>query len=130
MRKILNGYLVRLLNISLYTLGNDKALHVLINPSAWSDERCLSKRKHHLSWSDEQHSSCCELSLIRLYLDNIGRKCNRTASCVFGKELGVSWCGRVPRNYFFFFSSPLEIWVYFLQSLIAQTALCVFLTRK
>jgi len=28
----------------------------LINPSAWSDEHC---------------SSCCILSLIRLYLDNI-----------------------------------------------------------
>jgi len=42
-----------------------------INPSAWSDERCLSWRKHHLSWSDEHCSSCCTLSLIRLYLDNI-----------------------------------------------------------
>jgi len=31
----------------------------------------------------------------------------------------------VPRNYFFIFFSPLEIWVFFLQSLIAQTALCV-----
>jgi len=31
---------------------------------------------------------------------------------------------------FLHFFSPLEIWVYFLQSLIAQTALCVPLTRK
>jgi len=36
----------------------------------------------------------------------------------------------VPRNYFFIFFSPLEIWVFFLQSLIAQTALYVSLTRK
>jgi len=36
----------------------------------------------------------------------------------------------VPRNYFFIFFSPLEIWVFFLQFLIAQTALCVSLTRK
>ena len=64
-----------------------------INPSAWSDERCSSWRKHHLSWSDE-HWSCCTLSLIWLYLDNIGRKCNWAALYVFKKELALLWCGR------------------------------------
>ena len=64
------------------------------NPSAWSDERCSSWRKHHLSWSDEHCLSCCTLSLIRLYLDNIGRKCNRAALYVFMKELALLWCGR------------------------------------
>jgi len=37
--------------------------------------------------------SWCTLSLIRLYLDNIGRKCNRAASCLFVKELALVWCG-------------------------------------
>jgi len=50
-----------------------------INPSAWSDEHC---------------SSCCTLSLIRLYLDNIGRKCNRAGLYVFTKEPALLWCGR------------------------------------
>jgi len=50
-----------------------------VNPSAWSDEHC---------------SSCCTLSLIRLYLDNIGGICNRAASCLFMKELALLWCGR------------------------------------
>ena len=44
------------------------------NPSAWSDDHC---------------SSCCMLSLIRLYLDNIGSKCNRAALCLFVKELAL-----------------------------------------
>ena len=42
---------------------------------------------------DENCSSCCMLSLIRLYL-NIGSKCNRAASCLFMKELALLWCGR------------------------------------
>jgi hypothetical protein len=33
------------------------------------------------------------LSLIRLYLDNIGSKCNQTALCVFRKELAFILCG-------------------------------------
>ena len=33
--------------------------------------------------------ACCTVLLIRLYLDNIERKCNRTASCVFVKELAL-----------------------------------------
>jgi len=37
--------------------------------------------------------ACCTVLLIRLYRDNIGRKCNRTASCVFVKELALLWCG-------------------------------------
>jgi len=65
-----------------------------INPSVWSDEHCSSWRKHHLSWSDEHCSSWCMLSLIRLYLNNIGSKCNRGASCLFVKELALLWCGR------------------------------------
>jgi len=64
-----------------------------INPSAWSDEHCSSWRKQHLSWSDEHCSSWCTLSLIRLYLDNIGSKCNRDALCLFVKELALLWCG-------------------------------------
>jgi len=46
------------------------------------------------SWSDEQCPSSCTLSFIRLYLDNRGRKCNQSASCVFVKELALLWCGR------------------------------------
>lgn len=65
-----------------------------LNPSAWSDECWSSWRKHHLSWSDDHCSSCCTLSLIRLYLGNIGSKCNRAASCLFVKELALLWCGR------------------------------------
>ena len=38
--------------------------------------------------------ACCTVLLIRLYLDNIRRKCNLTASCVFVKELALLWCGR------------------------------------
>ena len=72
------------------------------NPSVWSDEHC---------------SSCCTLSLIRLYLDNIGSKCNRAASCLFMKELMV-W-ETVARNYVFIFFSALEVWVFFLRSLIS-----------
>jgi len=45
-------------------------------------------------WSDEQCSSCYMLSLIRLYLNNIGSKCNQAASCLFVKELALLWCGR------------------------------------
>ena len=52
---------------------------VKINPSAWSDKHC---------------SSCCTHSLICLYLDNIGSKCNRAALCLFMKELAFLWCGR------------------------------------
>jgi hypothetical protein len=74
----------------------------LINPSAWSDEHC---------------SSCCTVSLIRLYLDNIGRKCNPAALNVFTKELALLWCGRqflqiiasffpLLLNFWFSFCSP------------------------
>ena len=45
-----------------------------VNPSAWSDEHC---------------SSCCTLSLIRLYLDKLGSKCNQAASFLFVKELAL-----------------------------------------
>jgi len=44
------------------------------NPSAWSDEPC---------------SSCCTLSLIRLYLDKLGSKCNQAASRLIVKELAL-----------------------------------------
>ena len=69
-------------------------LPMILNPSARSDERCSSRQKHLLLWSDEHCSSCCTLSLILLYLDNIGRKCNRAALFVFMKELALLWCGR------------------------------------
>jgi len=46
------------------------------------------------SWSAEDCMSWCTLSLICLYLDNIGSKCNRTASCLFMKELALLWRGR------------------------------------
>jgi len=45
------------------------------------------------SWSAEHCMSWCTLSLICLYLDNIGSKCNRAASCLFVKELALLWCG-------------------------------------
>ena len=50
-----------------------------LNPSVWSDKHC---------------SSCCTVSLIRLYLDNIGRKCNVAALYVFMKELALLNSGR------------------------------------
>jgi len=68
-------------------------LRMQINPSVWSDGHCSSYSKHHLSWS-EHWSSCCTLSLIRIYLDNLGSKCNRAASCLVVKELALLWCGR------------------------------------
>ena len=52
-------------------------LHIIkmpFNPSAWSDEPC---------------SSCCTLSLIGLYLDKLGSKCNQAASRLFVKELAL-----------------------------------------
>ena len=63
------------------------------NPSVWNDGHCSSWGKHHLSWNDDHHSSCCTLSLIRPYLDNIGSKCNRAALCLFVKELALFRCG-------------------------------------
>ena len=65
------------------------------------------------SLNDDQRASCCMLSLIRLYLDDIVSKCNRAASYLFKKELALLWCGRVARNYFFIFFSALEVWVFF-----------------
>jgi len=67
---------------------------LFVNPSVWNDGHCSSQGKHHLSWNDGHCSSCCTLSLIRLYLDDIGSKCNRAASCLFVKELALLWCGR------------------------------------
>ena len=136
-------------------------MNYLLNPSAWSDNHCSSRRKRHLSWSDStarhgarSHSfvyisttyganvtgllfcsfvkelallwcgrqyleiissfflcsrilgfrfavaecqapiSWCTLSLIRLYLDNVGSKCNRAALCLLVKELALLWCER------------------------------------
>ena len=46
------------------------------------------------AWSDEHWSSCCTLSLIRLYLDNIWSKCNWAALFLFMKEMALLWCGR------------------------------------
>ena len=65
-----------------------------LNPSVWSDGHCSSQSKHHLSWSDNHWSSCCTLSLIRIYLDTLGSKCNRAALCLFVKELALFRCGR------------------------------------
>jgi len=45
------------------------------------------------SWKAEHCMSLCTLSRIRLYLDNIGSKCNRAASCLFVKELALLRCG-------------------------------------
>jgi len=33
-------------------------------------------------------------SLICLYLNNLGSKCNQATSCLFVKELALIWCGR------------------------------------
>ena len=46
------------------------------------------------SWSAEHCMSWCTLSLIRLYLDNIGSKCKQVALCLFVKELALLWRGR------------------------------------
>jgi len=46
------------------------------------------------SLKDDHCLSCCTLSLIRLYLDDIVSKCNRAASCLFMKELALFRCGR------------------------------------
>ena len=64
------------------------------NPSVGNDEHCSSWGKHHLSWNDIHHSSCCTISLIRLYLDNILSKCNRAALRLFAKELPLFRFGR------------------------------------
>ena len=64
-----------------------------VNSSVWNDEPCSSWGKHHLSWNDDHNSSCCTLSLIRLYLDTIRSKCNRSTLCLFVKELALFMCG-------------------------------------
>jgi len=46
------------------------------------------------AWSDEHCSSCCTLSLIRQYLDNLRSKCSQAVSRLFVKELALLWCGR------------------------------------
>ena len=74
-----------------------------LNPSVWSDKYC---------------SSCCTLSLIRLHLDNIGRKCNRASLYMFTKVLALLWCGRQFLQIIASFFSLLEVWVFFLPSLI------------
>ena len=38
--------------------------------------------------------TCCTVLLIRLYLDNIWRKCKRAAMYMFTKVLALLWCGR------------------------------------
>ena len=69
------------------------------------------------SWSAEHCMSWCTLSLLSLYLDNIGRKCNRASSYFFVKELVLLWCGRelleiissfflLPRSSSFLFAFP------------------------
>jgi len=60
------------------------------------------------SWSAEHCMSWCTLSLIRLYLYNIGSKCNRAASCLFVKELALLWCGRQLLEIISSFFSPLS----------------------
>jgi len=59
------------------------------------------------SWSAEHCMSWCTLSLIRLYLNNIGSKCNQAALCVFVKELALLWCGRQLLEIISSFFSPL-----------------------
>ena len=60
---------------------------------------------------------CCTVLLIRLYLDNIGRKCKRAAMYMFTKVLALLWCGtqllQIIASFFsllskfgFFFCSP------------------------
>jgi len=64
---------------------------------------------NYLLGSDEHCLSHCTLSLIRPYLDNIGRKCNRAASCLFTKELALLWCERqlleIISSFFFLLSN-------------------------
>jgi len=81
------------------------------------------------SLNDDHCLSCCMLSLIRLYLDDIVSKCNRAASCLFMKELALFRCARqLLESISSFLFSALDVWVFFLQSLISQTVLCVPLT--
>ena len=51
--------------------------------------------------------SCCTLSLIRLYCDNIGSKCNQAALCLFVKELALFRCRRQFLEIISSFFSPL-----------------------
>jgi hypothetical protein len=57
-----------------------------------------------MSQNDKHCLSCCMLSLVRQYLNNIWRKCNWAASCMFGECAGslIVW-KTVPRNYFIIF---------------------------
>jgi len=108
---------VTVLNVNIINFVRNFCVGILLfNPSAWNDDHC---------------SSCCMLSLIRLYLNDIVSKCNQAASCLFVKELALLWCGRqlleIISSFFF---SALEVWVFFLQSLISQTVLCIPLTAK
>ena len=51
---------------------------------------CIAKTSPIVEW--RAVPACCTVLLIWLYLDNIGRKCNWTASFVFVKELALLWC--------------------------------------
>ena len=54
----------------------------------------LCSLKFGYSLNDDHCLSCCTLSLIRVYLNDIGSKCNQAASCLFMKELALFRCGR------------------------------------
>jgi len=102
----------------------------IINPSAWSDGQSLhseyvtcrgvlggARMLHGLT-----HSTIFWQHREKMQSDCFVRVREGAGSLMV-------WL-TVPRNYFFIFFSPLEIWVFFLQSLTTQMALCVSLTRK
>jgi hypothetical protein len=55
---------------------------------------CSLLLKSGLSFCTLYCSSCCMLSLIGKYLNNIASKCNWAALCMLKKVLALLWCGR------------------------------------
>ena len=61
--------------------------------------------------------SCCTLSVIRLYRDDIGSKCNRAALCLIVMELALLRCGRQFLEIISSFFSPLSNFRFYFFSL-------------
>ena len=76
---------------SHFSPGNTPATHLTLQRGVMSAVRHSENITCHGVTSTARHAA---LSLIRLYLDNIRRKCIRAALYVFMKELALLWCGR------------------------------------
>ena len=98
------------MHLLLYYINTDKCTHLLLNHH-FTNTVCNSNMFHPLtlqrgvtSTARHRENATCRgvtsaarhaaFSLIRLYLDNKGRKCNRAALYVFRKDLALLWCWR------------------------------------